>query len=82
MKASGYDPSAMLDLFSQISYEEQRWSRAIVAEDLLNLRVALEAEAEPVDGYAIDGSEFARFHANVARFLGHSAPTIAVRPHQ
>ena len=80
MKASRYDPSALLDLFSQVSYENQRWSKAIVAEDLLNLRVALEAEAEPVDGYAIDGSEFGRFHAKLAALLGHSSPTIIVEP--
>ena len=30
MKASGFDPSAMLDVFSKISYENQRWSKAIV----------------------------------------------------
>ena len=69
MKASGYDPSAMLDLFSQISYENQQWSKAIVAEDLLSLRVALEAEAEPAGGYAIDSSEFAKFHAKVLPVL-------------
>ncbi len=45
MKASGYDPSALLDVFSQISYEQQRWAKAIAAEDLLKLRLALEAES-------------------------------------
>jgi predicted Zn-dependent protease len=65
MKASGFDPSAMLDVFSKVSYENQRWSKAIVAEDLLKLRVALEAEPEPSGGYAIDGSEFAKFHAKL-----------------
>ncbi len=78
MKAVHYDPSELLDLLSQISYENQRWSKAIFAQDLLKLRVALEAE--PVDGYAIDGSEFARFHARLAALMGHSAPTIIVKP--
>jgi predicted Zn-dependent protease len=82
MKASHYDPFALLDLFSQISYENQRWSKAIFAGDLLNLRVALEAEGEPAGGYAIDSSEFTRFHAKLIALQGHSAPTIVVRPHQ
>lgn len=82
MKASGYDPSAMLDVFSQISYEQQRWARAIASEDLLKLRVALEAEPEPVGGFAIDGSEFARFHARLPRLQQDATPTIVVRPHQ
>jgi hypothetical protein len=80
MKASRYDPSALLDLFSQVSYENPLWSKAIVGEDLLNMRVALEAEAEPVGGYAIDGSEFVRFQAKLAALLGHSSPTIIVEP--
>jgi predicted Zn-dependent protease len=82
MKASHYDPFALLDLFSQISYENHLWSKAIVAGDLSNLRVALEAESEPADGYAIDSLEFARFHATLIALQGHSGPTIVVRPHQ
>jgi hypothetical protein len=78
MKASGFDPSAMLDLFSQISYENQRWTKAIAAEDLLSMRVTLEAGSEPANGYAIDGSGFARFHAS----LSGSTPAIVVRPRQ
>lgn len=65
MKASGFDPSAMLDVFSKIAYENQGWSKVIVAEDLLKLRVALEAEPEPAAGYATDSSEFAKFHAKL-----------------
>ena len=80
MKAAGYDPSAMLDLLSQISYENWRWSKAIVAGDLLSQRVALEAEAEPVEGYAIDSSEFTRFHTKLASLLRHSAPTMVAEP--
>jgi hypothetical protein len=80
VKASHYDPSALLDLFSRVSYENHLWSKAIVAEDLLTLRVALEAEAEPLGGYAIDGAEFVRFHAKLAALLGHSAPRILVEP--
>jgi predicted Zn-dependent protease len=73
MKASGYDPSALLDVFSKIAYEHPPWSKAIVAEDLLSLRVALEAEVEPVDGYSIDSSGFATFHARLPAEPGHSA---------
>jgi predicted Zn-dependent protease len=80
MKASGYDPSAMLDLFSQVSYENQKWSKAIASEDLLRLRVALEAEAEPVDGYVIDDSEFAKFRARLPGVK--PIPLIILRPRQ
>lgn len=65
MKASKYDPAAMLDLLSQVSYENQKWSKAIASDDLLKLRAALEAEAEPVGGYVMDDSEFAKFRANL-----------------
>jgi predicted Zn-dependent protease len=78
MKASGFDPSAMLDLFSQISYENRHWTKAIAGEDLLSMRVALEAEPEPAAGYAVDGSAFARFHAS----LYGSTPVIVLRPRQ
>ena len=79
MKASGFDPSAMLDVFSKIAYENQRWSKAIVAEDLLKLRVALEAEPEPAGGYAIDGSEFAKFHAKLPVVVERPGSTILRR---
>jgi predicted Zn-dependent protease len=82
MKASGFDLLAMLEVFSKISYENQRWSKAIVAEDLLKLRVALEAEPEPSGGYAADSSEFVKFRAQVADLLPHSSQTIVVGPHQ
>ena len=79
MKASGFDPSAMLDVFSKVAYENQRWSKAIVGEDLLKLRVALEAEPEPAGGYAIDGSEFAKFHAKLPGVQESPAPAILRR---
>ena len=79
MKASGFDPSAMLDVFSKVSYENQRWSKAIVAEDLLKLRVALEAEPEPSGGYAIDGSEFEKFHTKLPRVQQSPASAILRR---
>ncbi len=82
MKASHYDPAAMLDVFSKISYENQRWSKAIVAEDLLKLRVVLEAEPEPSGGYAADSSEFVKFHVQVAGLLPDSSRTILGRPRQ
>jgi hypothetical protein len=79
MKSSGFDPSAMLDVVSKIAYENQRWSKAIVAEDLLKLRVALEAEPGPAGGYAIDGSEFAKFHAKLPGVQQSPAPAILRR---
>lgn len=78
MKASGYDPSAILDLFSQVSYENQKWSKAIASEDLLRLRVALEAE--PVGGYVVDDSEFAKFRARLPG--AKPIPLIILRPRQ
>ena len=79
MKAARYDPLALLDLLSQISYENQRWSKAIVAEDLLSFRVALEAEAEPVDGYVTDDSKFAKFRASLSL---QQIPLMIIRPRQ
>ena len=75
MKAAHYDPLALLDLLSQISYENQRWSKAVVAQDLLSFRVALEAE--PVDGYVTDDSEFAKFRAKLSL---KQIPLIIIRP--
>ena len=80
MKASGYDPSALLDMFSKIAYEHPPWSKAIVAEDLLSMRVALEAEAEPVNGYSSDSSGFVNFHRTLPAEPRHSAPRITVEP--
>jgi hypothetical protein len=80
MKASGYDPSAMLDLFSQVSYEYQKWSKAIASEDLLRLRVALEVAAEPVGGYVVGDSEFAKFRARLPG--AKPIPLIIIRPRQ
>jgi Peptidase family M48 len=74
--------SLRLDVFSKIAYENQRWSKAIVAEDLLKLRVALEAEPEQAGGYVADSSEFAKFHDQVAGLLPHSSRTIVVGPRQ
>ena len=81
LKASGYDPSAVLDLLSKLAYEHPVWSRAILPEDLLKLRTILESDAPPKDGFAIDSSEFVRQHANVVAAIrqaaGHSTtPTL------
>ncbi len=79
MKAARYDPLALLDVLSQIAYENQRWSKSVVAEDLLSFRVALEGEAEPVDGYVTDDSEFAKFRSHLSL---QQIPLIIVRPRQ
>jgi hypothetical protein len=42
--------------------------------------VALEAEAEPVDGYVVDDSEFAKFRARLPG--AKPIPLIIIRPNQ
>ncbi len=80
LKSAGYDPSAQLDLLSKIAYEHQPWAKAIVAEDLLSLRVALEAESLPPGGYAVDGAEFTRFQERLSRAIGRPSSTIRIAP--
>jgi predicted Zn-dependent protease len=71
LKDSGYEPSAVLDLLSKLTYERPTWSRALPSEDLLGLRAATETDAIPQNGYRIDSSEFLRQRAKVAAELGH-----------
>ena len=63
LRAAGYDPAGVLDLFSKLAYEHPAWAKAIVPGDLLALRVKLEADPVPVGGYRIDSSEFVEAHA-------------------
>jgi len=72
LRNAGYEPSAVLDLFSKLAYERPAWAKAISPEDLLTLRASLEAEIPPASGYRIDSSEFMRQHARVAAALGHA----------
>ena len=71
LKAAGYEPSAVLDFFSKLAYEHPVWAKAILPEDLLNLRAALDAESLPSKGYLTDSSEFARQRAKLATALKH-----------
>jgi predicted Zn-dependent protease len=78
LKTAGYDPTEMLSLLSKLAYEHPAWSKAIVPDDLLDLRVRLEAETLPPDGYEVDTSEFRTQHARLVQLLGHAnnVPTL------
>jgi hypothetical protein len=52
LKAAGYDPEGLLDLFSKLAYEHPAWAQAIDSEDLLNQRSAIEGEEPPPGGLA------------------------------
>ena len=73
LKAAGYDPEAVLELFSKLSYENPPWSKAIVSGDLFDLRATLETDLPPPGGYLIDGSGFLQMHARLARLVGQEA---------
>jgi beta-barrel assembly-enhancing protease len=75
LKLAGYDPSAVLDLLSKLSYEHPAWSKAIVADDLLTIRATIEAEAVPPAGYQIDSSEFTEQHARLVQALAQAKKT-------
>jgi predicted Zn-dependent protease len=72
LKAAGYDPAGVLDLFSKLAYDHPVWAKAIVPEDLLALRVKTEAEAVPPGGYRIGSSEFVQAHALLSTELSRS----------
>src|SRR5260370_3613189 len=73
LKAVGYDPAGVLDLFSKLAYEHPAWANAIVPKDLLELRVRTEAGDVPPGGYRIESSECAQHHAMLEMALGHDA---------
>jgi hypothetical protein len=72
LKAAGYDPAGVLDLFSKLAYENPVWAKAILPEDLLELRIRMEADAIPPGGYRIESSQFLRTHAMLEVELGHT----------
>jgi predicted Zn-dependent protease len=72
LKAAGYDPASVLDLFSKLAYEHPVWAKAIVPEDLLALRVKTEAEGMPAGGYRVGSSEFVQAHAMLETALSRS----------
>ena len=69
LKVAAYDPAGVLDLLSKLAYEHQVWAKAIVPEDLLALRVEIEAEAVPAGGYRVGSSEFVQAHAMLETVL-------------
>jgi len=72
LKAAGYDPTGLLDLFSKLAYEHPAWAQAIVPEDLLRLRGTIEDEEPPPAGYRVNTSEFAEQHDNLIASLGEA----------
>jgi beta-barrel assembly-enhancing protease len=80
LNSAGYEPSAVLDLFSKLAYEHPEWAEAIVPDDLLNLRAIVESGVPPEAGYVIDSSNFVQYHAKISKILGHGADT-STAPH-
>ena len=79
LSAAGYEPSAVLDLHSKLAYEHPLWAKALVPEDLLTLRVSLEADVAPHADYVIDTSAFAQHHARLLAALGHTKTKPSLR---
>ena len=73
LKAAGYDPAGALDLFSKLAYEHPAWSQAIVTEDLLSLRSAIESQEPPPGGYRVSTNEFSEQHDNLLKLLDAAA---------
>jgi hypothetical protein len=74
LQSAGYDPEALLELLSKLSYEHPVWSKTIVPDDLLDLRATVENQAPPATGYLIDGSEFLQMHASLVAIVGPEPP--------
>ncbi|MGA2588552.1 MAG: hypothetical protein ABSH32_01430, partial [Bryobacteraceae bacterium] len=72
LKAAGYDPEGLLDLFSKLAYEHPAWAQAIVSEDLLSQRSAIESEEPPPGGYRVNTSEFSEQQDNLLVILGQA----------
>jgi predicted Zn-dependent protease len=70
LKAAGYDPAGVLDLLSKLVYEHPAWAKAIPSEDLLALRVRLEGETMPPEGYRLDSSGFSHVHSTLEAMFG------------
>jgi hypothetical protein len=79
LKAAGYDPAGLLDLFSKLAYEDPAWAQAIVSEDLLSLRSAIEGEEPPPSGYRVNTNEFSEMRNELLAVLGqatHKRPSL------
>ena len=73
LKAAGYEPEAVLDLLSKLSYDNPRWSNSIVADDLLDLRAKLDSHIPPLGGYQVDSSQFKQLHESLSTILRPNA---------
>jgi hypothetical protein len=73
LKAAGYDPAGLLDLLSKLAYEHPAWAKAVLPEDLLDLRAGTEPDALPPGEYRIDSSEFQRAEALLRAALERGA---------
>jgi hypothetical protein len=73
LKVAGYDPASVMDVLSRLSYEHPDWSRAIVPDDLLVIRVAIEDEIPPAGGYVVDDSRFRQMQTALAAITGHTS---------
>ncbi|MEO8663572.1 MAG: hypothetical protein ABI693_34265 [Bryobacteraceae bacterium] len=65
LRAAGYEPTAVLDFLSRLTYQAPALARAIVPEDLINLRTQIEDDI-PGAGYRIDSSQFRQQRAKLA----------------
>ncbi len=70
LRLAGYEPSAVLDLFSKLAYEHPNWAKSIVPDDILDLRVIIEADPPPERGYIVDTSAFVEQHKNLTSSIG------------
>lgn len=72
LKSAGYDPAGLLTLLSRLAYEHPVWARAIVPQDLLELRASLESDALPLKGFRLDSSGFIQLHRRLETMLGRA----------
>jgi hypothetical protein len=77
LKSAGYDPAGMLDVLSKLAYEHPAWSKALVADDLLQFRAATESEPPPPSGYVIDRSEFLSMNRELRLAAGLERAAVA-----
>jgi len=74
LKDAGYEPSALLDLLSDITQKRPPVTKLISADAILNLRAVAATGAPPPGGYRVDSSEFATFRASVTAALPRKTP--------
>ena len=70
LKTAKYDPTGLLSLLNRLAYNHPAWSKAILSEDLLDLRAPLENEPVPPGGYRLNSSAFVQFQSRLAPAAG------------